>query len=294
MDRRAYIYAIIAILNWSTVASAFKITLHYINFTSMLFLSSLISMLIFSLYVIFTGKVDMLIKYIRNNLPTIIFLAILNPFLYYLLLFKAYSMVRAQEAMALNYTWPIMVVLMGSIILKNKTGWKSLAALMISFSGVFIILTKGEFSFSISYGDALALSTSIIWAIFWIYSIKVKERDEIKMCANFIFGVFLILPVALFNGLSYSLEGIAGSTYAGIFEMGITFLLWMKALSLSKAGARINNMVYLSPFLSIIIIHFVVGEEIMLYTFTGLIFIIGGILLQEYVNMKKLNGPAEI
>ncbi len=287
MERRTYVYALLAILNWSTVASAFKIALRYTDFVSLLLSSSLTSLLIFLSYIVYSGKFHHLIEYIKNNIAMVIALAILNPFLYYLLLFKAYSLIRAQEAMALNYTWPIMIVIFGSIILKRKIEWKSMVALIISFIGVFIILTKGNLFLNIHYGSIIALSTSVIWAIFWIYGIKIEGDDEVKMCANFIFGTLFIVPIAILNGVNYSWEGIAGGVYAGIFEMGVTFLLWMKALRTSRADARISNMVYFSPFISMIVIHFAVGEEIMPYTILGVVFIIAGILLQQYASKGK-------
>ncbi len=63
--------------------------------------------------------------------------------------------------------------------------------------------------------------------------------------------------------------------------MGITFLLWLKALKLSKTTANVANLAYLAPFFSLVVISLVVGEKILVSTVIGLIFIIGGIILQK-------------
>ena len=63
--------------------------------------------------------------------------------------------------------------------------------------------------------------------------------------------------------------------------MGITFLLWLKALKLSKTTAHVASLVYLAPFFSLVVISFVVNEKILLSTIIGLIFIVGGIILQK-------------
>jgi drug/metabolite transporter (DMT)-like permease len=74
---------------------------------------------------------------------------------------------------------------------------------------------------------------------------------------------------------------MVAAIYIGIFEIGISFILWMKALSLAKNSARIANMVYIAPFLSLFFIHSILGEKIHLTTIIGIIFIVSGILFQQ-------------
>ena len=75
--------------------------------------------------------------------------------------------------------------------------------------------------------------------------------------------------------------GLLGASYVGLFEMGITFVLWLSALKLSETTAKVGNLIFLSPFLSLIFIHFFVGEDILASTFIGLILIVAGILIQQ-------------
>jgi drug/metabolite transporter (DMT)-like permease len=81
--------------------------------------------------------------------------------------------------------------------------------------------------------------------------------------------------------------GLLGAIYIGLFEMGITFVLWLKALQLSKTTAQVSNFIYLVPFLSLIVINLTVGEKIYSSTIIGLVFIIAGILLQQYVSRER-------
>ena len=79
-------------------------------------------------------------------------------------------------------------------------------------------------------------------------------------------------------------EAMLASIYIGFFEMGITFFFWMKALSLSKQTAKINNLVFLSPFLSFFFIALVLKENIQFMSIIGLIVIILGIILQKLIK----------
>ena len=66
--------------------------------------------------------------------------------------------------------------------------------------------------------------------------------------------------------------------------MGITYILWLKALSLSRTTAQVGNLIYLSPFLSLFFIRIVVGEPIAASTVLGLALIVTGIVAQRRVG----------
>ena len=72
-----------------------------------------------------------------------------------------------------------------------------------------------------------------------------------------------------------------GAAYVGVFEMGIAFVFWLVALRLSETTARVANLIFISPFVSLIFIHFLVGEEILPSTPIGLILIVAGLLIQR-------------
>jgi drug/metabolite transporter (DMT)-like permease len=84
-----------------------------------------------------------------------------------------------------------------------------------------------------------------------------------------------------------SLPGFFGAVYVGVFEMGITFVLWLKALRLSRTTAQVSNLIYLTPFFALVFINLFVGERILASTVIGLAFIVSGILLQKYPFQQK-------
>ena len=292
-QQKAYTYAVIVILIWSTVASAFKITLRYLNYTQLLFYASAVSTLTLFIVLLLQRKLRLLRDYLRENCLHSILLGFLNPFLYYLVLFKAYSLLPAQQAVALNYTWAIQLVLLSIPLLHQSIGVRSLLAVIISYLGVVIIATCGNFTgfqvFNLT-GVLLALGSAIIWALFWIFNVKDKCDEVVKLFLNFVFGfIFITIYITLRGNLTIPLlQGLAGAVYVGIFEMGITFVLWLKALRLSRTTAQVSNLIYLTPFFALVFINIIVGEKILVSTVIGLIFIVSGILLQRYSPKKEL------
>jgi len=155
---------------------------------------------------------------------------------------------------------------------------------LVSFSGVVVIATRGDFTgikLENWTGAGSAVSSSIFWGVFWVLNLLDKREALVKLTTNFFFGVIYTgITVALFS--DFQLGNIAaywGAVYIGLFEMGVTFVLWLKSLSLAHSSAKMAIFAYFTPFLSLIFIHFILGETIMLSSLTGLALIMGGILL---------------
>lgn len=289
---KAYILALLAVGFWSTIATAFNLSLKYISLSNLLLLASFTSMIITGGYILLTGKHKLFATYSIKNLMLAVFAGFINPFLYYLLLLRAYELLPAQEAGTLNYFWPVVLVLLSIPLLKQKISLKSFAAIVVSFVGIVVISTHGHplaMQFSNTTGVILALSCPFLWAFYWILNMKNPMDDVIKLFINFASGfAFILLTVLLSGQLEVpNFYGLIGSIYVGMFEMGITFLLWLKALKYSSSTAKISNLVFLSPFVSLLFISFLVGEEIRVSTLAGLFLIIAGILLQQSMAAKQ-------
>jgi len=286
-QKRAYIYVIFAVLIWSTVASAFKVSLRYLDFFQLLFYASIVSIIILFIILLVQNKASLFKKYSKKEYLHSALLGLLNPFLYYIVLFKAYSLLPAQEAQPLNYTWPIILVLLSIPLLNQKIKFRSIVAIIISFIGVLVISTQGNilsFGFTNLSGTLLALTSAVIWALFWIYNMRDKRDEVAKLFLNFVFGfIYILISILIFSEIIFpGILVLLGVSYVGLFEMGITFVIWSKALKLSKTTAKASNFVYLVPFISLIVIYFVVGEKILISTIIGLIFIVTGIIIQRY------------
>ena len=288
-QRKAYLLALMAILCWSTIGSAFKLSLRYLDYLDLLLYSSFTATLVLSLTLCFQKKAGLLKQLERQDVIRSAFMGLLNPFLYYVVLLRAYELLPAQEAGTLNYIWPLVLVLISIPMLHQRISKWSFLAVLVSFLGIMIISTHGQLlsmKFSSPLGVLLALGSAIFWAFYWIFNMKDRREAVTKLFLNFCFGfLYILITVLIVKGLKIpSLQGIAGSVYLGFFEMGIPFVLWLQALKLSSTTAKVTNLIYLSPFLSLVIIHFAVGETILLSTFIGLIFIVGGIIFQQYLK----------
>jgi len=283
---RAYLLGLAAVLLWSTVASAFKISLRYLDPLQLLLYATAASTLLLAGILTYRGRLGAILSCTRRDFATSILLGFLNPFLYYLVLFEAYDLLPAQEAQPLNYTWVLTLAILSIPLLKQKLRPADLAAGLICYSGVLVIATRGDllsFRFSDPLGVGLALGSTVIWALYWIYNTRDKLDPVLRLFLNFLFSMpFVLAACLLFSEISVTdSRGYLGAAYVGLFEMGLTFVLWLSALRLSASTARIANLIFLSPFLSLLFIHLFVGEQIVPSTLVGLALIMGGLLVQR-------------
>lgn len=294
-QKKAYVFALLAILFWSTVASAFKITLRNLDIYNFLFYTSITAVIVLLVYVLIQKKFSILKSLSLGDYLKSALQGLFNPFIYYLVLFEAYHLLPAQEAQSLNYTWPIVLSVFAVLFLRQKFSYRNAIAIVIGFMGVVVISVKGNFGdihFSSLKGSILAVSSSVFWAAYWILNLKDKKEDSIKLLLNFSFGAIYITIFILAKGklIWPDTTSLFGSIYCGIFEMGITFIVWLKALQNAEDTAKVSNLIFLAPFLSLLFIGLLLGEKVLPSTFLGLILIISGILLQQ-INpaAKKLN-----
>ncbi len=282
-----------AVVFWATAASAFKISLRHVGVMPLLLFASMTSTTVFFLDLIATKKLPLLRTFTRKDYLWSAGLGFLNPFLYYVVIFKAYSLLPAQEAQPINFVWPLTLVLLSIPILHQRIKLASILAILVSFLGVVVIATHPTrpadilaFRFSSGPGVALALGSTIVWALFWVLNTKDRHDEAARLFVNFLFASTYILVVVLVFGRRepFAWQGLLGGVYIGLFEMGITFLVWLKALRSAKTTAHVVNLIYLVPFLSLLVIAFVLGEKILPSTIVGLVLIIAGIVLQKTVG----------
>ena len=295
--KKALLFGLATVAIWSTVASAFKLSLRVLDPLQLLLCACAASVVALAGVLLFQGKLARVGQVSRQELLRCGLLGALNPFLYYMILFKAYDLLPAQEAQPLNYTWAITLTLLSIPLLKQRLRPWDLLAILVSYFGVVVISTHGDLlalHFSNPTGVGLALGSTVIWALYWIFNTKSTVDPTVGLFLNFLFGLPLILAATLiFSELpALTVRGAMGAAYVGFFEMGITFALWLTAMkyaALPDGGgtARVANLIFLSPFLSLVFIQLFTGERILPATVAGLGFIVAGNALMQYKPSKN-------
>ncbi|MGC9331901.1 MAG: DMT family transporter [Bacteroidales bacterium] len=290
---KAIIFALLSVLCWSTVAPAFKLALNEISVLQVLTIASGVASVILLIILAFRNQLKEIKKLSRQDILWSLCFALINPIIYYLILFTAYDRLPAQIAQPLNYTWPVMLSLLAIPFLKQKLPWRALLALLVSFGGVVIISLQKDSTTELdtdALGVFLALVSSIAWAAYWLLQCKSRLDKSLQLFLNFSISFIILCSICAVTGqdIPMSAEAWIQSIWIGIFEMGITFFFWMTAMQYAEKTHIISNLAFLSPFISLFFINLVLKEHITVYTVAGLTLIVTGILLQRHFSKIKL------
>jgi len=286
-QRKSTLLALMAVGLWSTVATAFKLSLRQMDPLQLVAYASLFATLVLLASLALQRRLDVLWSSFRRQPALYMVLGCLNPLLYYIVLFKAYDLLPAQQAQSINYTWAITLGLLSVPFLRRQYTARDALAALIGYAGVLVIATRGDLmalEFDSPAGVALALFSTVVWAAFWIIHSRMIVEPLTGLCLSFLCGLpFTFLACAVYSSLvPVSPAGLLGAAYIGMFEMGITYVIWLTALKAAANVAKISNLIFLSPFLSLVPISLILDETIVPATLFGLALVVTGTFVQQF------------
>ena len=283
-QRKATLLGLAAVFAWSTVAAAVKLALRHVDHYQLLLLANVFSLAALAMVLTVQRSWPLVRSATARQRRVVFGLGLINPFVYYLILFKAYDLLPAQVAQPINFTWALVMSWLAVPFLGQRVGGRLGVAGLICYSGVVVLATGGDLaSFKVAdpLGVALALLSTVLWALYWFWNTKSDLDPVVGLFLGFAFALpFTLVTCLAFSSWPTSGAGWLGGAYVGAFEMGFTFAVWLAAMKLTRSTARIANLIFLAPFLSLIFIHFVLGEHVVPTTLVGLVLIVGGLVLQ--------------
>ena len=288
--KKSYIYALITVLIWATMAAAVKSLLNGIPNFQTLSVSSAFAFLFLLLVNIANGTIKEMKHYRAKDYLTMAGLGFLGLFMYSSLYYYGLSQLSSQEACILNYLWPMMLVFFASIILKEKLNLKKIIAMILSFLGI-VVLTLGNAGFSSGNrlpGVFSCIAAAACYGLFSVLNKKHNMNQNITMMViwfttsvcSFIAGM-IFEEWVLIQGVQW-----LGILWLGVAIDAVAYLLWAIALKGAKNSAAVANLAYLTPFLSIVISAVFLKEEIHISAVIALVLIVGGIALQSISESK--------
>ena len=174
--KKNYIYAIVTVLIWSTMATTVKMMLADIPNLEALSISSYIAFIFLLLMNIKTGIIKEMKNYSGKEYGIMSGLGFLGLFLYSALYYYGLGELSSQEACILNYLWPMMLVVFSCIILKEKMTLMKGVAMVCSFVGI-IILSAGDRVASSGNTTMGIVSCILAAACYGLFSVLNKKAD---------------------------------------------------------------------------------------------------------------------
>lgn len=287
---KPYICAFITIFFWGSTAAISSLVLDSISTLALVFYGSLVATIFLLILNIVTGRIGQVKEITGRDYANMFVVGMLGIFLYNVLLFFGMTRILVQQAFIINYLWPICIVIFSCIILKEKLTVIKCISMLASFAGVAVVATGGNFSNLVSLdflGVLAACLAAVFYGLFSVLTIKIKYDKFVAMMVYYFFST-IVSAVALLATNTFIIptaSQIPGILWIGILVNGVAFTLWSIAIAAGNT-ARLSNLAYLTPFVSLIWIYFLIGEPISMASVIGLLIIISGVVLQMFDKQK--------
>lgn len=282
--KKPYLYAFVAIAFWSTTATVSKLLLHSFSTIEILTVCSLVAAVFLTVVNGVKGNLRKLKAYRVKDYLIVSAVGLLGTFLYNMCLVLGIDKLLASQAMIINYLWPMMAVVMGCILLREKMTARKVIAVLMSFLGVVIVTTGGNFS-SLAGSDLVGAFWCVLAAVSYGMFVTLNKRlsydPMLNMMLYYILSAIVGICGIALTGRFPALSGmqVLGLAWIGLGDYAIAYVSWALAM---KAGetAKIANLAYITPFMALIVAHFVLGDPITVWSVGGLAVIVAGIFLQ--------------
>ena len=281
---RAYILVLICVSLWALIPVVSKIGQTNLDHHQFLFWSSLISFIAY--FIPFMLKKDYKRDLSKTNFIQAVGLGFLGTYLYYVLLYYGYSHASALEVLIIQYSWPLFIVILSVIILREKlTLMRGISALM-GFTAVLLTITKGDLQsirFSNLKVDLIVLFAAFVFALFSVLSKDIKISPIPLLTVYFgtalvfsLVGMLVLSDFRVPHGKS-----ILPVVINGVLVNGYSYLFWILALRRAEAS-YVALFVYLTPIISTIYVVLIFGARLSpIFGLSLALIITAGILNQK-------------
>jgi len=283
---KSVIYVMLCVLLWALIPVVSKLGQSNLDNHQFLFWSSVISFLTFLIIILTQKKGKMILSLSKKDWIHSVVLGLLGTYLYYILLYFGYANAKGIEVLIIQYCWPIFVIILSILILKERLNIRKVISIILGFSGVFLVLTKGNLTaihLDNLFVDSIVLIAAFVFGLFSVLSKKVKI-DSLTLVTIYFLTATVISFLSMISLSEFKLPTqvtFLPIIINGIFVNGISYLFWIGALKIGKASF-LAPFVFLTPVISTILLIVFFKEPFETIYLIGMISVIlGGLINKE-------------
>lgn len=191
----------------------------------------------------------------------------------------------ASSATLIIASYPIITLLLESVIYKIKLSAVKIVAVLIAIVGVVILsYVKAESRLEGELlGILLLVAAGVVWAVYNFMTKKVVNRYPpiTLLFYSTLFGTIFMLPLVLFERGQWqqpTLMSFSMMMFLGVFCSVIAFLLYNRGLK-TMAASTVTSMLNLVPIFGVFFSWLLLGEQVSLRKFIGGAIVIFGVML---------------
>jgi drug/metabolite transporter (DMT)-like permease len=196
----------------------------------------------------------------------------------------ANKLTTATNAVVLQFTAPIWIVILGVWILKEKASWYDIVSIFIVSAGMILFFIDDVGGGTLA-GNIVAIFSGLALAGSTIGMRMQKEGSPVETTLlGHIITVIIGLPF-LFS-VNFTITNIIGILLLGIFQLGIAYILYATAVKYLTA-LEVILIMFLEPILNPIWVMLIHGETPSKFSLIGGTIIIVTVALRSILVSKK-------
>ncbi len=287
-----YISVVAAMIMWSLTFVWFKIVNEYYGPFTIVFLRLFLSTVILLGVSWFSSVLQ---KILRGDLLRFLVLAFIYPVIYLIAESLGLTMISASQGAVIISTIPLIVPVGAYLLLNERVTILNIVGILISFTGVIIVVMKRDFSFNAAPAGILLMLIAVFSAVGYTMMVKkLTEKYNVFTITTYqnIIGSILFLPLFLifeyreFLSSEHSVRAIVNIGYLAVFGSSLAFIFFnygVKILGAMKAEIFTNII----PVLTAVFAYFMLGEDLGFQKMFGIAVVLSGLFLSQLKTGKR-------
>ncbi|KAA9022600.1 DMT family transporter [Niallia endozanthoxylica] len=222
----------------------------------------------------------------KRSIIPLVLMGLTGVVLYNVFMFLALERTDAMNVGLLSTLNPVSIAIFSFLLVGEKIRPLQMAAMVLSFFGVVIVLSRGEvqrlLTLDFNVGDFWMLAAVALWGLYSVFG-KWAMRETSPLMSTLysaIFGILILLP---FNLSSFTVTNVNPSfiwsvLYMGVLSTVVSMVFWnigVQKLGGTTAGMFLN----FNPIFTAILSFLVLGEQMTWTQFFGSVVVITGCYL---------------
>ena len=169
----------------------------------------------------------------------------------------------AANAIFLQYTAPIYILILAPFIIGEKFHWQDLITIIFCVGGMSLFFV-GKLEISDYQGNLAALGSGIFLGLY-IMLLRHPRAHGMNSTITVIYGNFLLALLTLPSGIAalpvMNLTDVLAVGFLGIFQIGISYILFIKGVTGGTRPLDASIIGFIEPLLNPVWVFIFVGEQ---------------------------------
>jgi drug/metabolite transporter (DMT)-like permease len=202
----------------------------------------------------------------------------------------------AANAIFLQYTAPVYLLILEPIVYKEKFRLRDLITVLICLGGMSLFFV-GQLRPQDVAGNLMALASGLCFAVYFLLLRHPRSR-EINRASSVIYGnalaVLITAPWGMATLASITRYDLVGVLYLGVVQLGISYLLFTSGMARGVRSLDAGIVCYVEPLLNPVWVFLVLGERPSSWAILGGAIIIAAVIchmLLDARGKRRANAP---